>query len=427
MTSRRSAKTPHRRSRSSLLIIAAPAAWSIFRLSAALGSNGIELTGVSTQAHARGGADVAVGDTVLSQVENPATLSLLRPGRPAMDLAGHLLFPRVQWSTPVDTDQSDLRLIPLLNLGVGFPVNSKFAYGVAFQSKSGIGTDYEMRHILFPLLKRRVGSDLKDLSLSVNAAYKLTDRLSLGLGVRVECATAEFGTVLGPAGLDFGRGYGFGGGFGAGLHFQVRPDVAIGLAYRSPTWFGDVSGGNAQASLLGILPVGLGSARIDHPTFPQRLAAGIAWDVSRRLKLVGEARWINYSHSVMNSFTVETNSLIDLRLALPLGYRDQVVWIAGAEYKLSDRWTVSAGYNFGANPVPRLNVSPVGSVIAEHHVMAGVRYTRDNWWVGAAYELAFRNDLSGPGSTRIPLGVDNAVGHLAQMQHNLLLGFGFYL
>src|SRR5687767_8293589 len=41
-----------------------------------MATDGVELLGVSTQAQTRGGADVAVGDTALSQVENPATLSL---------------------------------------------------------------------------------------------------------------------------------------------------------------------------------------------------------------------------------------------------------------------------------------------------------------------------------------------------------------
>jgi len=47
------------------------------------------------------------------------------------------------------------------------------------------------------------------------------------------------------------------------MHYRASDDLTFGLAYRSPTWFGDLTGGRARASLFGILPVGLGDANID--------------------------------------------------------------------------------------------------------------------------------------------------------------------
>src|SRR5204862_254695 len=81
-------------------------------------------------------------------------------------------------------------------------------------------------------------------------------------GLRAEVVTAKFSTVLGPADVEFGRGYSWGGGFQVGLHYQALDNLAFGLAYRSPTWFGDLAGGDADASLLGFLPIHLGTGSL---------------------------------------------------------------------------------------------------------------------------------------------------------------------
>jgi len=383
------------------------------------------MLGVSTQAQTRGGADVAVGDSALSQVENPATLTLSPANVKAFDFSGQLIFPQVHWTGPVDSDMSDVKLLPLVNLGFSDKLNDKFAYGIAFQSKSGLGTEFDLRHALIPFWRRREVSDLKDLSLSLNAAYKLTEKLSLGAGLRAELATAEFSTVLGPADVEFGRGYSFGGGFQVGLHYQALDNLAFGLAYRSPTWFGDLSGGDADASLLGFLPVHLGTGSLNRPVLPQRVAAGWAWDVNDRLKLVGESRWLNYSNSSMHSVNVDIDGPLDFRLPLPLGYRDQWIFIAGAEYKLDQHWTASAGYNFGTNPSSRTSLLPITSIITQHHITLGLRYELDRWWVGGGYILALPNSLSANGCTKIPLGIDYTAGRLEHIHHSLLFGFGF--
>ena len=58
----------------------------------ALATDGLEPIGVSTQSRMRGGADVAVGDSPLSQIDNPATLSLSPHDMYALDTASQLAF-----------------------------------------------------------------------------------------------------------------------------------------------------------------------------------------------------------------------------------------------------------------------------------------------------------------------------------------------
>jgi len=292
-------------------------------------------------------------------------------------------------------------------------------------SKAGLGSRYNIRHLMIPFMDRRVGSDMKCLGLHFNAAYKLTDKLSVGAGVRAEMASAKFSTVLGPADLEFGRGYAYGGGFQLGLHYQAREDLAFGLAYRSPSWFGDLAGGEGRASLFGLLPLPLGGINIDEVRLAQKVTAGVAWDATDWLKLVGEVRWLNYDNSTYHSTTIAADGLIDLRYPFPMGYQDQWVFAIGAEFKLDEHWTLGTGYNFGTQPVSSSNLLPMGSTIPQHHATVGLRYEKDNWWVGGGYILAFPETLSGGGRSDILLGVDYGLSEIEQTQHSFVLGFGF--
>ncbi len=389
----------------------------------ALATNGVEPIGVSSQSRARGGTDVAVGDSALSQIDNPASLALHRA--PRFDTSLQLAFPDAEWTSPFGESESEVRVVPLSNVGVAWPVDDRLSLGIALHSKAGLASRYEMRHALIPWMKRRVGADSKMGGLLFNAAYKVTERLTLGAGARAEIASSEFSLVLGPADVEFGRGYAYGGGFQLGLHYQAADDLAFGLGYRSPSWFGDVAGGDAEASILGLPAIPLGSGRIDELRLPQKISAGVAWDATDSLKLVGEVRWLNYEQSSLDSLTIATDGVIDARLPLPLGYRDQWVFAAGAEYELDEHWTLGVGYNYGTTPVNSRNLLPMGSTLAQHHVTAGIRYRKDHWWVGVGYILALSPSLSGGGRSAVPLGVDYADSTLRQMQQSVVLGFGF--
>jgi long-chain fatty acid transport protein len=388
-----------------------------------LASDGLEPIAVSAQSRLRGGADVAVGDSALSQVDNPATLTLSLV--PRLDFSTELALPHNHWEGRIDSDDSEVNLLILPSAGVSMPINDRLSWGAAVYSKGGLSTRFSFRHLFMPYPERRVVSDAKDVAFALNMAYKVTDKLSVGAGVRGEIVTAKFNLVLGPADVSFGRGYAQGLGFQAGLHYQATPRLALGLAYRSPSWFGDLSGGRTKASLLGLLPIPLGNGNLDEVRLPQRISSGVAWDVNPWLKLIGEVRWLNWSDSSFAKARVATDGLIDLRAPLPLGYKDQWAFIAGAEFKLNEHWTLGTGYHFATDAVRSSHVLPGAAVIARHHLTAGLQYQRDNWWVSGGYLVGFRNSVGVGGRSAIPLGVDYSGGTLEQTVHAISIGFGF--
>lgn len=390
-----------------------------------LATDAIEPIGVSAQSRMRGGADVAVGDSALSQIDNPGTLSLQPRDLYSLDEASKVAIVDMPWRGPFGTTKSDYKLIHLHNMGLAIPMDDRLTFGLALHSKAGLGTRYYQRHLMIPWMKRRVGADTKDIAFNFGGAYKVTDKLSLGLGGRVEVATSEFSKVLGPADVNFGRGYAYGAGFQTGLHYQVTDDLSLGLAYRSPTWFGDLSGGSAKASLFGFLPVPLGEAAISDLQLPQKVTAGAAWDVTDWWKLIGEVRWLNYGTGSFNNLTIATDGVVDLRYPVPLGYKDIWAFILGTEFKLDEHWVLGAGYHYTTTPVDRANLSPTCSIPVQHHGTIGLRYETKRWWVGGGYVLAFRQSLKGPGYSNIPLGIDYGFSEVAQTQHMISIGFGY--
>lgn len=392
--------------------------------SLARASDGVEPISVSSQALSRGGADVAIGDSALSQIDNPATLALSPRDRSRFDAAGELATVHLQWRSPVDSD-SVLKLAPLINSGMAIPLNDRLTVGAALHSKAGFSSEYRVRHLLIPFMERRVGSDLKVVSMPLNVAYRVSNKLSIGGGIRAEMAAAEFSTVLGPADLEFGRGYAFGGGFQLGLHYRPRDNLSLGLGYRSPTWTNDLGGGDGKASVLGLLPIRLGGVCINDLRLPQKITAGTAWDVTSWLKLAGEVRWLNYGNSSLHSTTISAGHLGALRFPFPLGYHDQWAFIVGADIKLREGWKLGVGYHYVTPAVPRPYLLPVGSVITQHHATLGLRYEAEKWWAGGGYVVGFPASLHSPQYSRIPLGIDYGNSTLRQTQHGISVGFGF--
>lgn len=375
---------------------------------------------MGTRARARAGADVAVGDSALSQVNNPATLTL----SPKIRLDGELGLgiSSAHWNGPVDSATSDRRLFPFTNWGAAFPITDRLSLGTAFESRAGSGTSFKYRALGIPA-DRRYKSDLKVGSVPISLAYKVTDRLSIGGGGRVEVASARVNLPLGTENSHLGRGYAYGGGFQLGAHWQARDDLAFGLAYRSPSWFTDMEGGEGKVGGAGVRwPMQLGPAKVYDFELPQRISGGLAWDVTKRLKLVSEMRWINWDNSTLHKATTHTDRLREWRI--PLGYHDQWAFIQAAQYKLTDNWNAACGYHYATQVVSRANLTPMTSPLSRHHVACGLWYERPRWWVGGAYELALPESMSGPGYSKIPLGWDYGYGELSQTVHVMSVGFG---
>jgi long-chain fatty acid transport protein len=408
--------------------------WTVSFLAAgwlpgARASDGVEPIGTSAQSEGRGGADVAIGDSGMSHVDNPALL--LQHDCRTFDFAGKLVIPRLEWVGPAGTATSN-ELVPILNMGETIPINDDFSWGWAVYTKSGVATRYNNHYLQIPEIELTDRSDFENVALPLNLAYRISDYLYIGAGGRFEVATTRFSDVFGPAYFNFERGWAVGGGFQAGLLFKPCDTLSFGAAYRSPTWFDNLHGGHAQIQVFPLVPTttDLGPASINNFREPQRISAGIAWDATCWLKLSGEIRYINYSNSSLGSTVIHTAGtlapLVPKDLPFPLNYKDEIVLIGGADFKLNDRWTWRAGYNYGTAPVENNGLLPTASIIPQHNVTTGLQFTKDNWWVTGGYILSATKVMNASGGNGF-LGAPNdyAFSKLSQTLHTMFIGIGF--
>jgi long-subunit fatty acid transport protein len=396
----------------------------------ALATDGLEPIGISVQSLIRGGSDVAIGDSALSQIDNPATLILLPK---SVDVSGELLMPSTRWRGVYDTADSSGRALPLGHAAVALPWKDRFAFGLAVWSKNQLDTDFHIRSVSAPYQRQHTYGNMRDFGFGPSVAVRVTDALSIGAGVRLELVTGEFTSLAGPEQVHFGRGYGLGAGYQLGLHYRLAPGLTFGLGYRSPTWFQDLFGSHTSSSLTndweisspGIHAVHSGRALIDHMTLPQKVSAGLAWQVTGRLRLSTEARWINYENSSLYRAKYDLSSLARSKLPSLIGYRDVWAIMAGAEYKLTDHWTAGGGYHFASNPISGRAFLPIADMICVHHLTTGLTYRKGHWWFGGGYVLGLPNTLAASYRTRILLGLDSISGEIHQVQHSVFLGGGY--
>jgi long-chain fatty acid transport protein len=392
-------------------------------------SNGLEPIAISSRSQGRGGADTGVGDSALSQVDNPATLTL--QDCRTFDSVGKIILPRSEWVGPAGTVNSGYGVLPAFNFGMAAPLSDDLSWGWAVYTKTGEASKYDNAHLQIPQLVLTDRADLEDVAIEANLAYKITDQLSVGVGPRLEVASTRFTDVFGPAVFNFERGYAVGGGFQAGLYYKVCDTINVGVGYRSPTWCGSLDGGNAQIQFIGLLNTSadLGPVRIDNLRLPQRVSVGGSWDATDRLRLATEARWINYSDSTLNSTIIHQNGLAPLvpaGLPFPLRYKDEYVFIVGGDFKVDEHWTVRAGYNYGTPPVEHQGLLPTASVITTHNITAGLEYRKDNWWVNVGYILGLTTTLASSDVNGF-LGTPNdySASRLSLTEHTIFVGLGF--
>lgn len=389
----------------------------------ALSSDGVELLGLSLPSKSRAGTDVAIGDTALSQLVNPASVGLF--DGPRFDLAFELVMPDIRWEAPLGVADNQVRHVPIAGFASVHPLNERLSIGFAAHVKSGLLSEFDQRHLLIPWMRREVGADVRDLAVAMNLAWRVDDRLTVGGGPTIEFASARFSEVLGPLDFEFDGGSAIGIGFQAGAMYRLTPTVTLGASYRSPTWFSDLSGETARASLLGIVPLRFGAARISEFMLPQRAAVGVAWRPLERLLLSAEARYVDYSNSTLSGAEVHVSKPFPLVAELPVGYRDQWIFKFGGEYRLDEHWVLGAGYSYATNPIRKDALAAMASVPTTHHAALGLRYETRHWYAGVGYAIAFSQSMSADGVSRVPLGIDFAFSHVRHAQQSVFAGVGY--
>ena len=375
---------------------------------AAHATNGDQMTALSAQQAAMGGATTAQAQDALTVLVNPAGMADLGMTDVRMDLGFGLLNPPRE----VNGQESDSNWYMMPGGAVAFNVNNRLFLGMGLGGIAGMGVN--VPDITPAPNSQPIVTTKQVFRFSPAAAYKFTDTLTLGLALNVVNQNLAMSmpvmTNPGPpptfTQVDLPQNGQFGFGATLGATYKINPMLQAGLTYQTKT---DV------ATMKYNTPTGQTSFDMD---MPASVALGLSAKPMPGLQVEFDIKRIFFA-DVMESIAV-TNPPAGFPPALNFGWEDQTVYAIGVKKELG-KMALSVGYNYGESPIgpEDVNFNLGSTAIVEHHLSVGVtRKFSDKVSGSFAYTRAFANDLT---SSVAPY---NTI-EIEQNQYNLNISYIF--
>jgi long-subunit fatty acid transport protein len=371
-------------------------------------------TAASARSVALGGVYVPSSSDVLDALAaNPAGLTYLS-GR-SLDLSLDAVFARGSFSNSVNNGAPLSDSPGVLPYGAfGMPIgHSRFTFGVGFvpdlmsvahwnyvDAPGTAGATYGLQEQKSAILAGRAVA-----GLGVNFGEKLSFGVTAGADYNSNTLDAPYIFQSQPVlkGLKtlldlHTTGYGWNGSVGA----MLRPTskLELGVAWKSRTLiesYGSASGNvGAQFAALGLnAPAAFQySAKVQN-VLPQSALGSINWRFNPRWLLAFQTDWVNWEGAFVQlpvTLTNGTNATINGLLnstslldRVPVDWKDQYSFHAGAERVVTENSSVRFGYSHANDPVPSSTLTPLTAAIMSNQISAGFVYRLERSRLEAAY------------------------------------------
>jgi long-chain fatty acid transport protein len=326
-------------------------------------ANGTRLPNQNAEATARGNAFVATADNPSAIYYNPAGLTQL-PGL-QIQSDSYAILARYDY-TPVGgpTVKADRSVAIVPQLYASYtPENSPLSYGLGVYSPFGQSSEWPDNSGFRTIATR---NEITYITIAPTIAWKISDQLSVGVGLQVNRVDADLRRGLSPAPGDQFKFEGDDTSFGynLGVMWHLNEHHVFGLNYqsRSTSHFkGDVS----------LSPLGLsGPASVDLP-FPDVITLGYSWRPTPGWNLefaIDRTNWDLVNTPVLNSTLLPPQNI-------PFEWEASYYYLFGVTRYLADGWRVSAGYCYSENSVPDATFNPAVPDMNRHLASLGVGRT----------------------------------------------------
>ena len=318
---------------------------------------------VASLGRAHAGAGV-VGDDVSAVWYNPAGMTLL-PGTQFQfgGVFAALDIPAKNNQTGA-TDNGRKHPVPIPNMFLSHQINDSAWFGIGLTVPYGMATEYGRE---FSMNEKGLNSEIKVFDLNPNLAFKVSDKLSVGIGASIEYAQAFVESGVGKHPLLGADVYGrlkatsWSGGFNAGVMWTPVETVRLGLSYRSAI----------KHSAKGELKVGLATDG-DHVGYvsglastskgakaslkaPHQINLSATWEVTPSWRLSGLIHWSDWS-SFKSLDISSDNALLPYKLgtskiSIANNWKDSWLFSVGTDYRFNDSVTVRGGIAYEKSPV----------------------------------------------------------------------------
>ena len=323
-------------------------------------TNGMNMEGYGPIALGMGGAAMAYDVGNAGMINNPATLTAIKPGTQRLALFVGGLMPDV--SSNSKGSAADLFVMPAAGY---IRRDGNLVWGAGMMAQGGMGTEYSDGGFWGTLAHAgaapaagamAAGQALRNLSevgvgrVLLPLAYQVNDRLSIGgsldyvwAGMDIQwlvdgahfadmmpTGTRRFGAVSGtlvstfqgmmPAPINsIGWGYfdfnqsgsfrqkanGNGWAGNLGFTFKASDTLTVGGVYHAKTAISDLETGSSDAKVtfntnMGTIPL-VGRVKISDFEWPETWALGLSWQASDRWQIAADYKRINWAE-VMKRF-----------------------------------------------------------------------------------------------------------------------------
>ncbi|HOC69898.1 MAG TPA: outer membrane protein transport protein [Candidatus Hydrogenedentes bacterium] len=292
--------------------------------------------------------------------------------------------PRGLFANPLAGDMDDTSMFMIPSMGYSRACSGgESAWGIGLYGVSGMGVEYSASRAVLPRLflknyDRRTEYSVAQMVFAY--AHALGDTgWSVGIAPRLnysmfksDMLTLNFAETKGGNHWDDA----YGAGFSLGLYKRWER-FGVGMAYTSRQWMTEF---NDYDDLF--------FASMD---LPQMMQVGVAYDLTPRLEVVADYKWIDWSG--IGQIGAEP-------IRGGFGWRDQHVIKTGVNWYALPGWTFRAGFSHAQSPIDERHVfaNALFPAVTEDSVAAGVSWNvSETSGIHVTFTHTFENTLTDNG------------------------------
>jgi len=282
-------------------------------------------------------------------------------------------------------------LVPSFSLR--YRLSDTITAGLALTSPWGMITDYGNDWVG---RYYATTSDVKTFNATPMVAWQPVPELSIGVGLQVQYIKGrlgkaiDFGTIgysyhipgAMPGGADGSvmlKAQNWGLGWMIGAQWKPRPDLSLGISYRSQ--IDNTLKGTETFTLdnlgIGAYLKGATGAFVNGPATapfatPAVLTFGARWDVTDKLALLAGGDWTGWSS--FGTLIAHSANPYQPDDVTDMNWQDSWSGSLGAEYKLDEKWTLRLGTAYDQTPTVNVYRTPGIPDGSRYWVSGGIGY-----------------------------------------------------
>jgi long-chain fatty acid transport protein len=238
--------------------------------------------------------------------------------------------------------------------------DSRFKFGLGVYTPYGSSVKWPSDWKGYSVLR---SLKLQSIFIQPTLSFRLSDKIGIGAGFVYATGGVELQKGIGALALQNGfseaglKGSANGLGYNIGMHAKLSEDLSFGLDYRSRVDM-NVKDGEATfivppstSGVLGLFPPGGKTSFSATLPLPATLSAGLAWKAGPKLLLALDYNLVYWSAYKELRFDYGASVNGAMSTASPRNYKDASIIRFGAEYQVSQKFAVRAGYYFDQTPV----------------------------------------------------------------------------